>query len=245
MPVVYYTINNSALHLHLGLLSVQSLRRQNRSIPVEIFFYGSVPLTVRKKFERLGAKINTRPSLKDTKDCRHLVPFFQKWEALRHLTSERALFVDADTWFCQDPLKMFDRYQQRDFYAREEYGTRPDIGYQLLGNMVMEPQLHPKKMKSISVMLEFKTQPIFNTGVMLFNHGFGQKVGAWVPEMNRLAKLFAKKPAYFPAQNWHLIEEVTASITFGKLPKFSYGKIKKEDSPCIANGKRALFVTQV
>jgi hypothetical protein len=227
--LIFYAVDSSALHLYLARLSLQSLRRRNPVIPVKVFLFGMKDAAIRRKLEKLGAEVISLP--KERKSSDRLPSTFLKWQALEHVDSERALFVDADTWFFDDPEGLFERFGRKDFCAREEYGTRPGAGFQLLGNYVLKPQIHPKKFKAISVMLDFKQKPIFNTGVMVFNHGFAARMGERLNEMRDLLRFFARKPAFYPAENPHIIDEVVSSIVFGRLDKFSYAKIPKEISP--------------
>jgi hypothetical protein len=66
---------------------------------------------------------------------------------------------------------------------------------------------------------------------MLFNHGLARRVSEQTGEMTRLHELFTEKPAYYPAEGRHIADEVISSILFGKLDRFSWGKISKEVSP--------------
>jgi len=223
--MIYYAVDTSRLHLYLVRLSLQSLRRWNSDIEVKVFCYGDVPAASRRGFLKLGAEV---VSMRKPKA---IPATFLKWHALRGMENSRVLYVDSDTLFFGDPLKLFRKFKTRDFYAREEYGTRPGVGFQLLGNSVLEPQIYDKKLKAISLILGFKRRPIFNTGVMLFNNGFAGKMGKRFDEMTEVFRTFVEHPGYYPAENPHLMDEVVSSIVFGRLPRFSYERISKKVSP--------------
>lgn len=223
--MICYAVDTSRLHLYLARLSLQSLRRWNSSIRVRVFCYGRVSASSAKAFSKLGAEVVFR------KKTSAVPATFLKWDALRGTKESRVLYVDADTLFFQDPSVLFRKFKKRDFYAREEYGTRPGVGFQLLGNTVFEPQIHPKKFKAISLLFGFKPRPVFNTGVMLLNNGFAEKMGDRFEEMTEIYRTFVEKPAYYPAENFHIVDEVVSSIIFGRLARFSFERISKEISP--------------
>ena len=207
-----------------------------------VFLYGPSKARDRRKFESYNAEVIELPKLRDRKETRFLLPFFQKFEALRHLDSDRVLFVLLTLGSLKTPLSFSSFLRVKIFTPEKSTGPGPELGVSVVsGNCVMAPQIIRKKFKAISLMLDFKPQPIFNTGVMIFNRGFGHKVGAKISEMNELAKIFADKPAYFPSESLHLMDEVVSSIIFGRLKKFSYGIIPKKISPWYCEWKAGVI----
>jgi hypothetical protein len=112
-------------------ISVRSLRRHNKSIPIYLFVYGAeTPASVREvaahgnvtvcelgRYDAYLKRISPHGSMLA------LSPLLHKILSLRHLPDRelsQVLYLDCDTFFLDDVEKLFDRYGSCDWYAREE-----------------------------------------------------------------------------------------------------------------------------
>lgn len=144
MDLVYYTAvlppARRALILQRLRTSIMSLRAQNDAIPVRIYVYG-MPLAgkARAAFEALDVDVIAAGSYERAlrRHCRHAnvladYPVMHKWLALERLMlgaapPRRLLYVDADTFFFQDPTRLMA--SGSDFVAREEpHSVRSPLG---------------------------------------------------------------------------------------------------------------------
>ena len=228
MSLVFYAVDSSPVHLFLAQQSLRSLRTQNKTVAVR--FYTTRALGPKHlRFWREN-KVDVIVLPKD-KSQLPLPPTFLKWRALEQVKAPKALYVDADTWFSKDPLQFLDAYNRKHFYAREEYGTHPKRGMQLLGNQVLMPQIHRGKLRAFAKIFGGKPATVFNTGVMIFNHGFGSEIGARYSEIEEIYRFVRQKPAFYPGENWHIADEIFLSILLGTRPSNQIGRISKEHSP--------------
>lgn len=230
--LVYYAFNDDPLRVDLALRSVRSLRKHNPRIPVELFVFGKLRKKEKADFLGQGASIRELPFPKDI-DATYL-----KWFGLPHVNAERILYVDVDTYFFEDVARLFQKYRDKDFYARIELGGCEHLGYMQLGNTMILPRLNHGKMKALSRVLDFQIVPLFNTGVMLMTRRFAREMGKTTDqsvEFSRLRKFFLEKPKFSAAYFAYETEEMIASMLLGRLKKrvrgIRLGNFSKKDVP--------------
>jgi hypothetical protein len=135
LQLVYYSMatrKDSYCHAQ-WLQSIRSLRRYNRRIPVHLMSYGEIPSVVLDEaaisgviIHRLGeygtylAQIHKRARAL----CQY--PTLHKCLSLFQIPDEatEVLYLDCDTFFFDDVVDIFTRYNECDFYAREEVRSR-------------------------------------------------------------------------------------------------------------------------
>lgn len=222
---VYYAVNNSLKYLLWVHASIKSLRRHNRSIKVYLWLAGPAEPKSLSFVSRLNVRLISRPS----------VPFeeryFLKWLALKDLSEPRLLFVDADTIFFQDAMKMFRLHCESDFYARRESGTEPGKGPFLCGNRYINVQLDQKGFSSLFELAHSTAVPLFNTGVMVLNNAIHRKIVDRMDEFRQVRIEFDENRLPYPCSNRHITEEMVAAIVLGRIRGFSYQLIKPIVSP--------------
>jgi hypothetical protein len=238
---IYYAINDDPRYLFFAKKSVESLRRHNRELPAYLFLYGAAPKRDLSFFSRHRVEvIEKRPVRRERAT-------FLKWLPLRELFEERLLFADADTVFFQDPEKLFTKLREHDFYAREETGTSEALRHPyLIGSRVYSQQIHHELYGQLARGLGGKKLPIFNSGVMVFNHAIHREIAKGHSCFEELRKAFAKGKLPYPCTNPHLADEVVASLVLGCISGLRYGLIEGRLSPWYVEWKgRAVRSTGV
>ena len=154
--------------------SVESLRRNNRSIPVYLGVWGGKLRTRDQHYlEKLRVEIRhlgsyekhlrrNLPSKWATVFAQY--PLGQKWLSLDQILTkrfDRVLHIDNDTFILCDIEELFEKFQQADFCAREEPTTkRRHIAYDptYIDESIISSLQHSEKVNRIIP---------FNTGVVL------------------------------------------------------------------------------
>ena len=130
--IVYYSTKmNKYAHVNEHEIkrlehSIRSLREFNNEIPVYLFC--DDPSFIPSYFTTdLSVKVVPFVEGND-----HGFIFIYRWINLRYFEDMDAniLYVDSDTIFAGDPQYLFDHYNYRDVFGREEFGFRhdPNIG---------------------------------------------------------------------------------------------------------------------
>lgn len=181
MRLVYYSLSmpedavaGQRLAWQLGM-SLRSLRRHNRTVPVRLYHFGALP----GELTRIAAEhdivvIDRGPYgayIEQTGHPAHaalsLVPLLHKWLLLRELREvemSQLLYCDCDTYFAGDVDCLFRDYSEHGLYAREEPFSRLSA--------VRDPvYLDEARLGQIAASEGVSQVPPFNTGVMLMNHG--------------------------------------------------------------------------
>ena len=221
--IIYYAIDVNPTYLLMAKNSVRTLRTHNRNIPIRVFVYGKITKTDRIDFECQGAQVTVRPLPRD------LPKTFLKWLPLGELKEQRIIYLDADTFIFADVEELFTRFRKRLFYARREAGTGSSS--EKLGKETIQPQLLPSELKRVRRTLGSSTVPVFNSGVMIFNRGFGKRMGRKVGFLVSLEERFRNGELRYPCVNSYILEEIAASLTLGKIRGFTWGLIDRETSP--------------
>lgn len=218
---VAYAINSKRTYWKLLELSLTSLRLHSPRIPVFVFCFGKPPIDANIFSVNFGVKVILRPQVPDA------LGWCLKWMSLGEVKTERLLFLDVDTYFYKPAENFVNRYRAKDFYARKEIGAGRAALY---GPLFIRNSLHNSLYKSISRKLGGRTVPVFNSGVMIWNHGAHGEWKQTLPvfmdlvrnmKMNRL-KLVSHPP---------LIDEVAGSLCLGLVKGLKWGNIRRSDSP--------------
>jgi len=188
MKIVTYSLSaggppkRTQYHREL-LVSVKSLRRFNRSVPVHVFLYDEHPADFMTELEGHGVHIHQKGSYEEA--IRRIrprafrtaasCPVLHRWLHLSELepfAPSQILQIDCDTFFFDDVELLFDRYAERHFYAREEplskashYGYDPTY-------LDEEALLDLARGEGAS---QFGP---YNMGVSMFNHGVWTEIYA-------------------------------------------------------------------
>jgi lipopolysaccharide biosynthesis glycosyltransferase len=125
--------DNYDRHLRQHLISVQSLRKHNPTIPVHLVVWGKkLKKTDIRKLEKLGVEIFHLGSC--AKSLERFVPapwarilaqfpLMHKWLTVEHVgrgNFEKILYLDNDTFFTRDVSQLFRRSKPYTIIAREE-----------------------------------------------------------------------------------------------------------------------------
>lgn len=216
---IYYSINSNPRYVDYTKYSIGSLRRVNREIPAALCCFGTLSGEELRWFDDHGVRVIIKPEVD------HSRVTSLKWLSLPELVdTERLLFADADTWFYRDPEVVFETFHEHAFYAREETGTSPTLPPE-------QCQIHHDRLALILDMADARKVPIFNTGVMIFNHFIHRELVEGLSMFMELLDLFQRGEVPYPCDNWHLRDEVIASIVFGAAEQFSWQFLPATVSP--------------
>ena len=223
---IYYAVDDTPMYLFMVERSLESLRRHNQSIRVYLLVFGELSRREASRFADLNVMIVRRRRSRVERGT------FLKWLALTEIREHRVLFLDADTIVHDDPIHLFDALTQADFYAREELGTEADRAAYLIGTMPVFPQLDRSRYADALPRTVGGDLPVvFNTGVMLFNHGIHHQLAGRLDEFHRWRRTFADNPKRYPSKNWHIQDEIIASLVFSRLRGFRSDRLPRELSP--------------
>lgn len=231
MGLIYYALDDHKNYLFFARKSLESLRRQNGRITVKVFVYcrNGRPRRGRRAalqaLSRLGAEVIIRRIAPVSK------PTMLKFVPLMELEAERVLFADADTLFFEDPRTLFDRYARCDVYARREMGTCEGAGICLVGTTPVFQGLSHLRLRRIARELRANELPVFNTGLIVFNHGSHRRLAASGKRLNNLAKRFLNGSLAYPCANPQILDEICLSLTLGGIKGLTCGRIRPEDVP--------------
>jgi hypothetical protein len=222
---VYFSINNDAKYLFMAEKSIVSLRRYNKMITVYLFVYGNPPLTFLRSMKRLGVSVQVKkPVLKKNL-------YYLKWYPLPTLHEPRLLFVDADTLFFDNVEKLFRRYQTKDFYARRECGLEPGPSIYMIGSRSVTTRLDKNKFAKMARALGSKQLPVFNSGVMLFNHSSYKKIYGDGRDFSEIKRQIETRKVPYPHPNRSIEEEFAACMAMGRVKGLTYDLMDHNVSP--------------
>jgi len=203
------------------------VRAFNESICLDVHVYGKPRMAWIEQMRELGARVFIGARVED------LPPTFLKWLPLAHAEyrySDRLLFLDADTIAFGSLTALFTELCAHDFYAREELGTG-QVGTQAWLGSIKVPGAIKPYMPKVRRGLGSREVPIFNTGVMVFNHGIHRTIAAALGEVRELCRIFVEGKLPYPCTNLHILEEVVISLILGRMNGVSFGTIPRELSP--------------
>ncbi len=203
-------------------LSVASLRLHSPTIPVQAVLFGASSRTFRKELADLDVAVTERPAVEDR------WRYFVKWLALSETAGRRLLFLDADTFISQPIELLFRKYGDAHFNAREEWGNARK------GRNFSPTECDWRTFDRIADAAgSTRKLPIYNTGVMLFNHGFHTEVAAhleWFDEIR--ASIDGPRATHpYPHSNPHILEEVVSTLVLGRFRSLRARPMSMRDAP--------------
>jgi hypothetical protein len=242
--VVIYATNNDPQQIMRVHRSVRTLRRHNTRLRVVHVVFdeiawgpeardviderGSLQVeVVRLPFVPINPKARTRPLLDY---------LLLKWKALASVNSHRALVLDSDTFVFSDVEALFDRYHLLDFYARIDFGRerdRPRASF-LYGTTVCQPNVDYEAFDRLFMRLGLQQShrlSVYNTGIMLFNHGYSAAIVARLSEMSELFLGFLRRAIPYPATNLRIIDQVVSTVVLSSDSERRCGLLDVRDCP--------------
>jgi hypothetical protein len=223
--LVYYAINPQVKYMTMVAESVKSLRRKNKDISVLIFVFSAKETQVIRFFSGIQCEVRFLENRLD------LPPYYFKWLALAEISEKRVLYLDADTYIYEDIASLFARYKRNDFYAREEIASKEGDYLEYVGTIPFRSQIRHAELKEVRKMFRSREMTVFNTGVMLFNHGIGRTVSRQQGFMAQLEVLFREGDVVYPCLNSHIREEIVATVALGRVRGLRPGVLRPSDVP--------------
>lgn len=244
--------------------SVESIRRLNSDVPVFVYLFGEPPPRFLEVLRRLRAEVRPlgdhRAYIARTEPERAelfaLDPKLHRWLVLEEpdlKTCSRLLYVDSDTFFFAPPSRLFERYRDAHFYAREEPRCRRSIlGY--------EPRYVDED--GIAELREregLSPVPPFNTGVCLFTREMADAITLSVPRYfdylfrflawfhhhpvpaaatmaesirathDRFLGSAAEKGLPYPSENRWIVDQFAMWLALGRFTNFRYADFSPAD----------------
>lgn len=187
MRGIFYTLSpalsseSTSGHLTQLRASIVSLRRVNPDIPVYLFTFGVPFYLIDSALEGIDVQIIAKPTYSSALElyCGERAPIFaqyptlSRWlvlEDLRSTSVSSLLYVDTDTYFLCDPTKLFDEYNDRDWYTREEpSSSNSPLGYD-------SEYINEEALGALANELSTCSFPPMNLGVLLMNNRAWERV---------------------------------------------------------------------
>ena len=214
---VYYAIDDKPLYVFMAARSIASLRRHDPHVRVRLFVCGVLDHVDAARFRESDVEV--------TPCSRSVQPYGLKWQALQHIDTERAVFVDADTIFHDRPTRLLERADRPDFAARLEGGmAAPHFDEALFA-------AHARALGAVVL-------PVFNTGVMVFDHGIHEAIAGGLEELELLMRSFTEGRLRYPCANVHVVEEVAASLVLGAIEGITFEALSPTLLPFFADPLR-------
>ncbi len=231
--------------------SIGSLRRHNRHIPVHLTLYGKPGDRLLVEAERQRVVIVRHASYEQTLHTalpnysRMLLanPTLHKIASMRDIPTDRGqvLYLDCDTFCFDDVERLFDRYANGDFHAREEpYSRRSPNGYD-------PAYIDEDALASLARRERCSFVPAYNTGVMMLNNAIwrrlGDRFGEFLDLVSRLSpgckEVGRRLP--LPTSNPWIVEEVATWLVLGRMAGFDHGLFDPMDIAQNGEGSRLLL----
>jgi len=268
MNIVTYSLSASGpprkTDYHEQLIySVRSLRIYNQNVSIHVFLYGEHPPRFIAELEdhtvsvhQMGAYVDAIRLIRP-RSFRTLAyyPVLHKWlnfSELEPLAPSQILQTDCDTFFFDDVGLLFERYSERQFYAREEPASKAShYGYN--PSYLDEDALFALARREGAS----EVNP-YNIGVCVLNHGLWTEIAKksdkflsyifrftagmvrsaqtreklWPGLAELLAQDLAEDPEVselpFPSSNLWILDQVALWLTLGKIPGLTHGFLSRE-----------------
>jgi hypothetical protein len=246
------------------IYSVKSLRIYNQNVPIHVFLYGGHLSSFIAELESHAVNVHQMGSYVDAikrirpRAFRTLAsyPVLHKWlnlSELGRLAPSQILQADCDTFFFDDVGLLFERYSERQFYAREEPSSKAShYGYD-------PAYLNEDALFTLARQEGAAEINPYNIGVCLLNHGLWTEIAkrsdtflsyafrfaasiagnpqtremAWPSLEKVLAQDLTEEPEVselpFPSSNPWILDQVALWLTLGQIPGLTHGFLSPED----------------
>jgi hypothetical protein len=187
MRGIFYTLSpalkpeTTSEHLTQLRASILSLRRVNADIPVYLFTFGLPCYVIERALEGIDVQIIAKPIYSSALGpyCGERAAIFAQYPTLsrwlvledfRPTSISSLLYVDTDTYFVCDPTRLFDEYNNRDWYTREEpSSSNSPLGYD-------SEYINEEALGALANELSTCSFPPMNLGVVLLNNRVWERV---------------------------------------------------------------------
>jgi hypothetical protein len=219
---LYYAITPPAPgkgdYLAMCLRSLRSLRAVSPDVKVYCVLFGAFPAAAVAELEALGGTVIRKRAVPPER--RYLIKFL----ALRGLPERTLLFMDADTYLFEPIEGLFRQHQRCSLYARVEWGCdRTGPNHQ--PNECNWPMID--RMADALGVPGTRRLPLYNTGVMLLNHGFHRRLLSRLDFIAALRDLFASGELPYPHfYNRHVVGEMATLFGLGAFPEHTFGVLE-------------------
>ncbi len=172
--------------------SVRSLRAYNQTVRVLLFVYGDVPRDLGQIASTYGIEMAHLESYEQrlARLCPHasealsrypLLHKFLNFSEIAATDPSQVLVLDCDTLFFDDVERLFERYDSRHIYAREEPNCRRSPhGYDA-------SYLDEDLLTAVATSIGARVPPPFNLGAVLLNHGIWNLLAPLAPVQVEIA----------------------------------------------------------
>lgn len=269
MKIVTYSLSANGpprkTDFHEQLIySVKSLRLYNKSVPIHVFLYGEHLSDFIVELDDQGVTVHQMGAYVDAirrirpRAFRTLAnyPVLHKWlnlSVLERLYPSQILQTDCDTFFFDDVGVLFERYSERQFYAREEPSSKAShYGYD--PTYLDEDALFTLAQREGAAAVN-----PYNIGISMLNHGLWTEIAKrsdkflsyafrfaagiasnpqtremlWPGWAELVAQDLAEEPEVselaYPSSNLWILEEVALWLILGQVPGLTHGFLSPDD----------------
>jgi hypothetical protein len=174
MRLIYYSaaFTTDGKYDRQWIQSIRSLRVHNSTITVYFFVFDHVSDTVRREAERCKVTLHIMGPYRDWMKRRADADALSRYRTLHKLLvpSEvslqgvsQILYVDCDTFFFDDPNRLFEKYSKYDWCSREIPGSR-------LSPHGVTANINEALIAELVSIEGLQRRMPFNTGVCLLNN---------------------------------------------------------------------------
>lgn len=274
MTAVYYSLvlteGQATGYQNQWIRSIGSLRRYNQTVPVHLFLFNEPTQEILRKADeyhvivhQLGQYRNCLRDLAGEEGAAlSCIPTLHKLLPLGHFGASvsQVLFLDCDTFLFGNVDRLFEKYRQCRWYAREEAHSRGSVFLEYRPSHIDEDAL-----SRIAIEAGSSPFPPYNSGVVMLNHGLaaelfglrkeflryawrltlgaGSTAGLGIPqelgEIARAATLGQDGRIEFPSKNFWILEQIALWLTLGRIPGLSHGRFLMED--VLQNGEFMIY----
>jgi hypothetical protein len=272
MPAIFYSLcsapslDDTLVQINQLHMSIQSIRRFNRGLPIYVLNFGVPQPLMALGIDDASVKLIPQPDYRaalseycgNRSEALQQYRVHHKWLGLQHFIGceeESLLYIDSDTVFFSDPSRLFERYSEYEWYAREE----PHSSYSHLG--IDTRYINEELLRLLARERNAQFIQPMNLGAILLNRRSWEKIVTilpiffsniwnlfiWVAQnrstetqrdqrvkpiidvVRRLATpsdLMSSIP--HPSSNLWIVGEIAMMLALGKLQRFSFGLFSKE-----------------
>ena len=214
--IVFYSYKKS-IHDHINHHelkrfehSISTLRDFNNEIPVYLFC--DDPSFIPSYFTTdLSVKVVPFVEGND-----HGFIFIYRWINLQYFEEMDAniLYVDSDTIFAGDPQYLFDHYNYRDVFGREEFGFRHDPNIGGGRNIRRQYDMVDSGIKDLG-----GKSHVYNycVGVLLFNNNIHRELISRGNELIELLTRLTNNEIPMPIPNRRIVDEYSVWVTLSRI----------------------------